>query len=154
MATILELAFKTSRSWIISQADENVFEVRSRPSVLVDIGARTCYCFQWQLNGFPCPHAVVAFRNNGRNIYNHVVPLYHVIEFWAAYSGTIYPIPKAGKPNFSAADYLIAPPMVKQPPGGPKRKRIPSKGEVVPCIRYGRCGKMGDHNRKTCKEPM
>ncbi|KAL7164611.1 hypothetical protein ACSBR2_040497 [Camellia fascicularis] len=152
MATTLELVFKTSRSWIVSQANENVFEVRSRPSVLVDIGA--CSCFQWQLNGFPCPHAVVAFRNSGRNIYDHVVPFYRVTEFRAAYSGTIHPIPTARKPNFLVADYLIALSTVKRPPGRPKRKRIPSKDEVVPCIRCGRCGKMGNHNRKTCKEPM
>ncbi|KAL7180554.1 hypothetical protein ACSBR1_043704 [Camellia fascicularis] len=80
MVTTLELAFKTSRSWIVSQADENVFEVRSHPSVLVDIGARTCSCFQWQLNGFPCPHAIVAFRNSGKNIYDHIVPFYRVTD--------------------------------------------------------------------------
>ncbi|KAL7258577.1 hypothetical protein ACSBR1_004661 [Camellia fascicularis] len=138
MAKTLELAFKTCRSWIVSQADENVFEVRSHPSVLVDIGVRTCSCSQWKLNGFPCPHAVVAVQNSGRNIYNYVIPFYHITEFRSAYFGTIHLIPTVGKPNFSAADYLIAPSMVKRPPKRPKRKMIPSNGFLPAILFSGR----------------
>ncbi|KAL7230625.1 hypothetical protein ACSBR2_008989 [Camellia fascicularis] len=75
-------------------------------------------------------------------------------KYKASYSGAVFPIPTAGKPTFKPDDYLIAPPIVKHPPGRPKRKRIPSKGEVIQRIRCGRCGKMGNHNRKTYKEPM
>ncbi|KAL7176858.1 hypothetical protein ACSBR2_030239 [Camellia fascicularis] len=131
MEKSLDSTFKTSRSWIVSQANENVFEVKSNPSVLVDVGARTCSCFQWQLNGFPCPHAVVAFCNSGRDIYKYVNPFYHVKEFMATYCGAIHPVPTVGKSKFTPADYLIAPPIVKRPPGRPTWKRIPSKGEVV-----------------------
>ncbi|KAL7180499.1 hypothetical protein ACSBR1_043659 [Camellia fascicularis] len=120
MAKVLESAYKDSRSWIVSQFDNNVFEVRSRPSVLVDIGEHTCSCFQWQLNGFPCSHVVVAFRNSGKNIYDFIDSFYHVHEFRSAYSGAIHPIPIVGKPNLATTDYLIAPPIYKRPPGRPK----------------------------------
>ncbi|KAL7207328.1 hypothetical protein ACSBR1_029313 [Camellia fascicularis] len=126
METILESAFKTSGSWIVCQADANVFEGCSHPLVL----------------------------KSGRNIYDYIDPFYHVTEFQVAYSGSIHPIPTVRIPNFSSSDYLIAPPMMKQPPQRPKRKRIPSKGEVVTRIRCGWCGKMGNNNRKTCNEPM
>ncbi|KAL7260417.1 hypothetical protein ACSBR1_006142 [Camellia fascicularis] len=111
----LESELQTGRSWIVSQADDNVYEIHSHPSVTVDI-----------------------FR----------------YKYKASYSGAIFPIPTAGKLTFKPNDYLIAPPIVKRPPGRPKQKRIPSKGEVIQRIQCGHCGKMGNHNRKTCKEPM
>lgn len=52
----LDSVFKNSKLWIVSQVNENVFEVLSHPSMSVDINAPTCLHFQWQLNGFPCPH--------------------------------------------------------------------------------------------------
>ncbi|KAL7170516.1 hypothetical protein ACSBR2_035399 [Camellia fascicularis] len=70
------------------------------------------------------------------------------------FSGTIYPIPTMAKLAFTPDDYIIAPPKAKRPPGRPKRKRIPLKGEVVQRIRCVRCGQFGNHNRKACKEPI
>ncbi|KAL7170147.1 hypothetical protein ACSBR2_035076 [Camellia fascicularis] len=121
----LDSVFKNSKLWIVSQVNENVFEVLSHPSMSVDINAPTCLHFQWQLNGFPCSHTVIAFRNNGRNIYDYVDQFYHVKEFRVAYSGAIHLIPMVGKPKFNRADYLIAPPIVKRPPKRPTRKNIP-----------------------------
>ncbi|KAL7255074.1 hypothetical protein ACSBR1_009272 [Camellia fascicularis] len=64
------------------------------------------------------------------------------------------PILTVEKPTVMPDDYLIAPPAVKCPPGKPKWKRIPSRGEVMLRIQCNRYGKMGNHNRKTCKEPI
>lgn len=150
----LVTSYNDSRGWSVSQADDNVYKVHSQPSVLVDVARRSCSCFQWQLNGFPCSHAVVAFRNSGRNIYDSIETYYRIDKFQAAYSATIFPIPTVEKSAFSANDFMIAPPKVKRLPGRPKHKRIPSKGEVVQQIRCGRCGKIGNQNRKTCKEPI
>ncbi|GMP87338.1 hypothetical protein CsSME_00039753 [Camellia sinensis var. sinensis] len=112
------------------------------------------FLFSMATKGFPCPHAVVAFRNSGKNVYDYIEPFYHVVKYRAAYEGLIHPISTVAKPKFTPSDYLIAPPIYKRPPGRPNRKRIPSKGEVVQHIRCGRCGKMGHHNNKTCKEAM
>ncbi|KAL7255063.1 hypothetical protein ACSBR1_009262 [Camellia fascicularis] len=150
----LEAEYKSSRAWIASQADENVYEVHSHPSILVDVNSRTCSCYQWQVNGFPCSHAVVSFCNNERNIYDSIEPYYHVSEFKASYSESIHPIPIVEKPIVTPTNYLIAPPVVKRLLGRPKRKRIPSRKEVVQRIQCSQCGKMGNHNRKTCKEPI
>ncbi|KAL7173014.1 hypothetical protein ACSBR2_032477 [Camellia fascicularis] len=112
--------FKDSRHYIVSQSDDNIFEVRSHPSVLVDIGNRSCSCFQWQLNGFPCPHAVIAFRNSGKNVYDYIESFYHMVKYRAAYEGSIHPIPTVAKPKFTPSDYLIAPPVYIRPPRRPK----------------------------------
>ncbi|XP_028109234.1 uncharacterized protein LOC114307944 [Camellia sinensis] len=147
----LVAAYNDSRPWCVSQANDDVYEVHSHPSVLVDMATRKCSCFQWQINRFPCSHAIVAFRNSGRNIYDSLDRAFHIEMYWSSYSGMIYPIPTVDKPTATLAEYMIAPPTVKRPPGRPKWKRIPSKGEIVQCIR---CGKLGNHNKKTCKEPM
>ncbi|XP_028075915.1 uncharacterized protein LOC114278109 [Camellia sinensis] len=154
MESRLEEAYSKSRAWKVSQANNDVYEVHSFPSVMVDIGRRTCPCFQWQINEFPCAHAIVAVQKNGKNLDDIVVPWYHVSEYRLTYAPTIYPIPTVEKPPFNPTDYVIYPPNIKRPPGRPKKKRIPSKGENVQQIRYGRCGRMGNHNRKTCKEPI
>ncbi|XP_028116493.1 uncharacterized protein LOC114314238 [Camellia sinensis] len=150
----LAAAYNDSKAWCVSQANDDVYEVHFHPSMLVNVGKQTCSSFQWQINGFPCSHAVVAFRNSGRNIYDAIDSVFCIDTFRATYSGTIYPIPTVRRPLFNPAECLIAPPMAKRPPGWPKRKRIPSEGEVVQRMRCGRCGKVGNHNRKTCKEPL
>ncbi|KAL7240670.1 hypothetical protein ACSBR2_006340 [Camellia fascicularis] len=63
----LEMAYKKGRSWTVSQSDNDVYEVHSHPSILVDICRRTCSCFQWQINGILCEHAMVAIRNSRRD---------------------------------------------------------------------------------------
>ncbi|XP_028062973.1 uncharacterized protein LOC114266284 [Camellia sinensis] len=93
-------------------------------------------------------------RKSGKNLDDIVVPWYHVFEYRLTYAPTIYPIPTVEKPPFSPTDYIIYPPNVKHPPGRPKKKRIPSKSENVQQIRCERCSYMGNHNRKTCKEPI
>ncbi|KAL7203828.1 hypothetical protein ACSBR2_016973 [Camellia fascicularis] len=108
----------------------------------------------WIVNGFSCSQAKVAFRNSGKNIYNLIESYHHVSQFRASYSESIHPIPTIEKPTVKPNDYLIAPPAVKRLTGRPKQKRIPSKGEVVQRIRCSRYRKMGNHNRKTCKEPI
>ncbi|XP_028075949.1 uncharacterized protein LOC114278140 [Camellia sinensis] len=150
----LEEAYNKSRSWKVSQANNDVYEVHSFPSVMMDIATRTCSCFQWKINEFPCAHDIVSVRKSRKNLDDIVVPWYHVSEYRLTYAPTIYPIPTVEKPPFNPTDYVICPPNVKCPPRRPKKKRIPSKGENVQQIRCGRCGRMGNHNRKTCKEPI
>ncbi|KAL7258465.1 hypothetical protein ACSBR1_004570 [Camellia fascicularis] len=74
----LVATYNDSRPWCVSQANDDVYEIHSHPSVLVDMATRKCSCFQWQINGFPCSHAVVAFCNNGRNIYDSIDRAFHI----------------------------------------------------------------------------
>ncbi|XP_028119765.1 uncharacterized protein LOC114317252 [Camellia sinensis] len=147
-------AYNKGRSWLLSQSNNEIFEVHSFPSVMVDVGRRTCSCFQWQIKGFLCAHAVIVIRNSGLDLYDLVDPYYHVSEYWNSYACNIHPIPTVKKPPFSIEDYIIQPPAVKRPPGRPKKKRMLSRGEEVQQIRCSHCQRLGNHNRKTCKEPM
>ncbi|XP_028071180.1 uncharacterized protein LOC114273569 [Camellia sinensis] len=153
MESCVREAYSNGCTWIVSQANENIYEVHSFPTVLVDIDKRLYSCFQWQLNGFPCAHAVVAKQNSGRD-FTCVEPFFTVDQYKAAYFGYIQPIPTVDKPSCSEDDFVIYPLAVKRPPGRPKKNWIPSRGEKLSQIRCDRCGRMGSHNRKTCKEPI
>ncbi|KAL7184881.1 hypothetical protein ACSBR2_026932 [Camellia fascicularis] len=154
MEARLVKAYSKGRSWLVSQSTDTVFEVHSFPSIMVDIDKRTCCCFKWQINGFSCSHAVVAIRNSGLDLYDLVAEFYHVTAYRNSYQQNIQPIPTVEKPPFNPDDFVIQPPSVKRPPGRPKKKRILSQGEEVQQIRCGRCQRMGNHNRTTCKEPI
>ena len=147
-------SFNNSRSWQVSKANENVFEVHSIPSVTVDVARRTCPCFKWQINGFSCDHVVIAIQKSRYNLNDCVEHYFHVQTYRGAYSGAIFPIPSVEKPPFDPMDFTIYLPTVKRPPGRPKKNRIPSRGEKLKQIRCGRCDKLGSHNRKSCKEPI
>ncbi|KAL2525111.1 MuDR family transposase [Abeliophyllum distichum] len=118
-----------SRSWNIKRSSDTIFEVFSDPSVCVDICKSTCSCFQWQLNGFP--------------------------SFRKSYEEVIHPIPTSMRLEYeNSANFDILPPPTKRQPGRPKKRRIRSRGEQVRMIRCCRCGKLGNHNKKTCKESL
>ncbi|XP_028093514.1 uncharacterized protein LOC114293609 [Camellia sinensis] len=152
--TNLQDSFNSSRSWNVSKANDDVFEVHSFPSVTVDVGRCVCSCYQWQINGFPYEHAVAAIQRSAYNLNNCVEKYFHVENYREAYAAVIFPIPSVEKPDFCSSDFIILPPIVKRPAGRPRKSRIPSQGEKVSQIRCDRCGKMGRHNRKSCKEPI
>ncbi|CAL5372010.1 unnamed protein product [Camellia sinensis] len=127
----LELA----KSWDVIVASDTVLEVHSSISFYVDIGRQTCSCHEWQLNGFPCCHAVHALHC-----------------FRESYKESVYPVPSSERFDFDgASSSVIKPPITKKQPGRNKKKRIPSRGENVKQIKCGRCLKYGNHNKKTCK---
>ncbi|CAL5376964.1 unnamed protein product [Camellia sinensis] len=144
----LELA----KSWDVIVASDTVLEVHSSISFYVDIGRQTCSCHEWQLNGFPCCHAVHALRSSGRDVYGFIDPFFHVDCFRESYKESVYPVPSSERFDFDgASSSVIKPPITKKQPGRNKKKMIPSRGENVKQIKCGRCLKYGNHNKKTCK---
>ncbi|XP_058194215.1 uncharacterized protein LOC131310955 [Rhododendron vialii] len=150
----LVTSFNKGRSWTVAKASEDVFEVFSLPTVVVDVQRRTCTCCRWQLNGFPCVHAVTAIQKVGLQVSNYIDPFYTVEAFRLSYDSMINPIPTLGAPEVTKENRVVLPPKTRRPRGRPKVQRIRSKGEKVRQIRCGRCGKLGNHNRKRCKEPI
>lgn len=98
----------------MSKANDDVFEVHSFPSVTVDIGHCVCSCYQWQVNGFPCEHAVTTIQRSAYNLNNCVEKYFHVENYWKAYVAAIFPIPSVEEPAFSFSDFIILPSIVKR----------------------------------------
>ncbi|XP_058217035.1 uncharacterized protein LOC131327932 [Rhododendron vialii] len=150
----LEKLYDLVKTWKVIPSSADIFEVDTDPSVCVDIGRRTCSCCWWQLNAFPCCHAVCAIKYSGKDLNLYVKRYFHVESYRWVYSKPIYPVASLLKGDVVDCGTCILPPLSKKPPGWPKKKRIRSNGEKVREIKCGRCGKMGNHNKLTCKEDL
>lgn len=138
----------------MAKASEDVFELFSLLTVVVDVQRRMCTCCRWQPNDFPCVHAVNAIQKVGLQESNYIDPFYTVEVYRFSYEGIINLIPTLEAPKVIKENHVILPPKTRKPQGRPKVQRIRSKGENVRQIRCGRGGKLGKHNTKSCKEPV
>ncbi|KAK9283248.1 hypothetical protein L1049_011484 [Liquidambar formosana] len=76
-------------------------------------------------------------------------------ELDKAYSQPIHPISTALKVGVREENCeFVLPPNTRQPAGRPKNRRIPSREEKIRQIKYGRCERLGTHNKKTCQKPI
>ncbi|XP_028110616.1 uncharacterized protein LOC114309115 [Camellia sinensis] len=56
--------------------------------------------------------------------------------------------------NVDGDSDVVLPPLSRKQPGRPNKKMIRSNSEKVRQIICGRCGKVGNHNKKLCKEAL
>lgn len=149
-------ALDEGRTWDVVSANDDVIEIRAAvDTFFVNIVRRLCSCHEWQLNVFPCAHAVRALYGTGRDVYEYVDEYFHVNCFKEVYKESVLPVPSSERRQFnSSCGETIKPPITKKQPGRDKKRREPSRGEKTRQIRCGRCKKIGNHNRKTCNEPM
>ncbi|CAL8167841.1 unnamed protein product [Prunus armeniaca] len=143
---------EAGRTWVVRRSSFTVFEVFADYSVMVDLEQRTCSCRLWQIDGFPCTHAVAAILAKKDSIYDYVECYYRTDFFRKAYESPIFPIPDIGKGlgSNSFAAGVVLPPITKRPAGRPPTKRIKAFGEFKRPLKCSRCSVTG-HNRKTCK---
>ncbi|KAL6129676.1 hypothetical protein ACLB2K_073025 [Fragaria x ananassa] len=159
MEALLKKFMDVGRHWSISMSSETLLEVHAKKSVAVDLENGTCSCRQWQINSFPCSHALAAIQKVGD------LPVYAYIEYFhtcqsyiEAYAHGIQPIPNIDKFYVDAAtsSAVVQPPLVRRPSGRPKSVRMKSaaEGGTRRAIRCGRCGQLGRHNKATCTTPI
>ncbi|CAL8115413.1 unnamed protein product [Prunus armeniaca] len=152
METRLWQNAEAGRTWVVRCSSFTVFEVFADYSVIVDLEQRTCSCRLWQIDGFPCTHAVAAILAKKDSVYDYVDCYYRTNFFQKAYESPIFPILDIGKglgSNGSAAGVVLWP-ITKRPAGRPPTKRIKAFGEFKRPLKCSRCSVAG-HNRKTCK---
>ncbi|KAL6196415.1 hypothetical protein ACLB2K_032030 [Fragaria x ananassa] len=137
-------------SFRVIASHESVYEVRDDEySYSVNLSTHTCSCVKWQINCFPCPHALSAIQAARLNVYDFIDLYFSAEYFRMSYSFPIHPVSNVD----SCTEESILPPITKRPAGRPKAKRIKSSGEKKP-IRCGRCLKLEHHNRQSCTEPL
>ncbi|VFQ59849.1 unnamed protein product [Cuscuta campestris] len=93
---------------------------------------------------------------HGLSCYDYISSFYTTASWRATYSGIIHPIPSKDSwvvPDEVAETICRPPSCSKRPPGRPKKRRIPSKGEHAKRQTCSRCKSSG-HNRKTCGNPI
>ncbi|KAL6555655.1 hypothetical protein OROHE_007327 [Orobanche hederae] len=67
----------------------------SYPNVVVDLKAKECSCYQWQVRGLPWVHAVAVIRRKYPTIYSIVEEHFFTNTYRACYSFDIHAIPQS-----------------------------------------------------------
>ncbi|KAL5859344.1 hypothetical protein ACOSQ4_000640 [Xanthoceras sorbifolium] len=115
--------------------------------VNIDIGK--CSCGDWQLNGYPCFHAVAVLQRMGEDLYNYCSKYYTTETFRSTYRESINPLPPVDKQPVDSESEQVLPPPLRRASGPPKKRRIRSKGVAKRPLRCSKCNGIG-HNRATC----
>ncbi|KAM2879428.1 hypothetical protein FF1_014926 [Malus domestica] len=99
-------------------------------SMMVDLQRRFCSCYQCQIKGFPCEHAVAAIIKDDGNPYDYVEDFFTDEYCKSSYSFPIYPIPNIDRHDINGHEEIVVePPLTKKQSGRPKLKRMKSIGE-------------------------
>jgi SWIM zinc finger len=124
----------------------------------IDMEAQTCSCRRWQLSGVPCSHAVSVMFFNKENPETYVDDCYHLATYSRIYEFSINPV--NGHKMWPKSSIMCLPPLVKNQPGRPKKKRKKSTSEDNQNSQKmrktggkstcSRCKQEG-HNARTCK---
>lgn len=132
------------------------FEVRGLGTFnVVNIDVWDCNCRGWQLNGFPCVHAVAVLQHVGRNLPDYCSKFYTTEAFRLTYSESVNPVPAVDQLlQASQSAQVQVPVQVRPPPllpltGPPKKRRIRWRGRPKRELHCSKCKGAG-HNRKTC----
>lgn len=146
----------------VLRSDEVEFEVLSAErSEIVNIGAHSCSCRDWQLYGIPCSHAVAALLFSRKDVYSFIEKYFTLSNFCKAYAEKIHPIP--GKIEWkkecenTMGDKIrpVRPPKVRRPPGRPEKKRmcVDEFSREKHTVHCSRCNQTG-HYKSTCKSDV
>ncbi|XP_057436122.1 uncharacterized protein LOC130728622 [Lotus japonicus] len=155
-----------SKNWVTRAVGVLMFEVRHLITLerhVINLRDRTCCCNFWQLNGFPCRHAVAAISFHGHDPKAYVHECYQRAAYRATYENFVTPLPGPNQWIVTPHDPVcIMPPLYKRRAGRPKKLRRrdpcddlnPSKLKRGGAAwKYSRCKQYG-HNKKTCKNPI
>lgn len=80
------------RNYKAYRSSRYVFEVHAGYSMKVDLDNRFCSCHEWQINGFPCAHALVSIQQNNGCIYDYVEDYFKTSYFRSSYATLMSPI--------------------------------------------------------------
>ncbi|KAL3572260.1 hypothetical protein D5086_026164 [Populus alba] len=130
----------------------NTFEVQDFLGAVnvVNIDAWDCSCREWQLNGFPCLHAVAVLQHIGRDVYDYCSKYYTTEAFRLTYSESIKPVPTVDKPVLGeSSEVQVNPSPLRRVSGSPKKRRIRSRGVVKRPLHCSKCKGEG-HNKVSC----
>ncbi|KAF9621568.1 hypothetical protein IFM89_022922 [Coptis chinensis] len=117
-----------ARSFRVVKSNEVKFEVEDVIVHHVNVKRRSCSCRYWQIDDFPCVHAVTSIISYGGSVYSFIDSAFTVSSFSQSYPHSIHPIANIEMPMEIPEDCDIMPPDVRRGPGRLKRKRIESTG--------------------------
>lgn len=148
-------AIEAARKLNVEPLDKSRFSVECarHTAYMVDLSDGTCTCKQFQLESFPCEHAVAVTMYRGFAARTLCSASYTAENWRAAYVETIFSFPNEGE--WEVLDHIhpfntLSPPLIEsRGPERPNTSRIPSTGEFSWLRRCSRCKSVG-HTRQFC----
>ncbi|KAG5575932.1 hypothetical protein H5410_056066 [Solanum commersonii] len=96
---------------------------------IVCLRNRECSCRSWMLKGIPCAHALAAMLHKQYDPYDFIHPCYSKERYLMTYSHFIQPM--NNMPMWpDSRNPLVAPPVIKQMSGRPRKLRRKEAGEA------------------------
>lgn len=148
--------FERSGGFRVSAVDKGQYEVRDKEgdSFHVNLGAKTCTCFEFQTLMIPCTHAIAAVTWAKVRINSLVSECYTLHTYRTAYSRIIAPVVATDSTdifsrNMSTTTLNVNPPASRRPPCRPRKNRILSRGEFQVIILYLQILSFSFFNRST-----
>ncbi|OMO64109.1 Phox/Bem1p [Corchorus capsularis] len=112
-----------------------------------------CSCREWQLNGFPCCHAVAVLQRTERSLYDYCSEYYTIDAFRSTYSNSINLVANANEAVKKKSTKIEVRPPVRRASASdpPKKRRIRDRhrGPFKRPLHCSKCQGAG-HNRATC----
>ncbi|XP_021756141.1 uncharacterized protein LOC110721311 [Chenopodium quinoa] len=114
---------KYARTCTVQSGRGELYEVEYKDDTcVVNLEARTCTCYRWDLTGLPCVHAFAALVDKRVDPELYVHPYYHIETYLAAYETPIQSMP--GAKHWDKVHMREPmPPAFKVQPGRPKAKK-------------------------------
>ncbi|KAK3184948.1 hypothetical protein Dsin_032234 [Dipteronia sinensis] len=147
---------------IVNPVDWNLFSVkRSGKQWTIDLARKTCTCNKFQMDHFPCSHALITARERNLDLTSLCVYYYKRQTLIDAYSVPIIPVSHPS--SWVVLSFFMGSAILHRCVGGlnPKSKRQSdhliegrhaSSSERTTTQSCRRCGQSG-HNSKRCSNP-
>ncbi|XP_024011314.1 uncharacterized protein LOC112086577 [Eutrema salsugineum] len=141
----------------VQQIDSHQFEIGHGASVnVVNLTMKTCTCRMFDLDKIPCVHALAAADAKKVSPIRLCHQYYHTTYLTNAYAASICPKDRQSPVPAEVESKICVLPMVRQPPGRPKKCMFKSATEIALTKKVPRklptcskCGQTG-HNVRTC----
>ena len=137
-----------------------VFSTETMSTYVVRLDNKTCTCYEWQASGIPCGHALAVSLERNDDPQTYAKAFFQLDAYRGTYENPILPpnvnaATTANEPNVDSAESLL-PPIIRCPPGRPRKLRIRGLNEGGREKRAFRCARCGstEHSRRTCKRPV
>lgn len=144
--------YNGSNDFDVRHVSPNIYDVGNNVERhIVDLEILRCTCRKFDLDKFPCVHAIAAVKLNGGDGYTICSPFYSTECWKRAYSDFVFPLPNEVEwkiPEHVRAKNVL-PPLRRKQSGRPPKKRKRSAGETRNPPKCSKCKKTG-HNRSTC----
>ena len=132
VTTEMYVRWETSLYLTVRPLSEVEFHVGTGPAaVVVHLDTRKCDCREFDVDRFPCCHAIAACNWRGMDPGTLVDKKYSKQALADVYKESLYPVPPEARWTVpeDVASIVCLPPAVRRPVGRPVTKRKPSRGE-------------------------